>query len=309
MPITGQKTTVPFISTPNVSVSNVQNQDLLNWDSTDGAFKNTSLYSLLTVQGTGSGDRALFKENDGSKIVLRDLVGGTNISLALDTNGNIVINQDISSIPIVDGESLGTGSAIFSGKNNNKLSFNSIAAGNNMTLSTNNNTVTIATTSPDDGLNKGTGKQVFFAKSLNKLEFRSLTAGTNINLVENVNDIVISTDNGTGTDQQITSRFELQLNFNASGNFLSASNLPTGWTATTTGTNLVEISHTTGRTPVSFTYFGYDSANTEYRMRIPTGAYYVSYKQATETTKFTLLVNASSAGTFANGHAILKMVF
>ena len=29
MPITGQKTTVPFISTPNVSVSNVQNQDLL----------------------------------------------------------------------------------------------------------------------------------------------------------------------------------------------------------------------------------------------------------------------------------------
>jgi len=309
MPITGQKTTVPFISTPNVSVSNVQNQDLLNWNSTDGAFKNISLYSLLTVQGTGSGDRTIFKENDGSKIVLRDLVGGTNISLALDANGNIVINQDISSIPIVDGESLGTGTAIFSGKNSNKLSFNSVAAGNNMTLSTNNNTITIATTSPDDGLNKGSGSQVFQVKNNNKLQFRTVTAGANINVTQNTDDIVISTNNGTGTDQQLTSRFELRLNFDSSGNLQNAGNLPTGWSYNLTGTNLIEVSHTTSRTPVSFTYFGYDSANTEYRMRIPTGAYYVSYKQATETTKFTLLVNASSAGTFANGHAILKMVF
>lgn len=309
MPITGQKTTVPFISTPNVSVSDVQDQDLLNWDSTDGAFKNNSIYTLLTVQGTGTGDQSVFKENDGTKVVLRDLVGGTNVSLSLDSNGNIVIDQDISSIPVADGENLGTGTGIFSGKSGNKLSFNSIAAGNNMTLTTDNNTITIATTSPDNGLNKGTGKQIFFAKTLNNLEFRSLTAGDNISLVQNTDDIVINTDNGTGTDQQITSRFELQLNFNASGNFLSASNLPTGWSATTIGTNLVEITHTTGRTPVNMFYFGYDSTSTEYRMRIPTGAYYISYKQATETTKFTLLVNASSAGTFANGHAILKMVF
>jgi hypothetical protein len=308
MPITGQKTTVPYVSTPNVVIDNLQNKNILSWDSNQKAFVNSSINLSIAIDSQGNGDQQIVKEATDEHIVLRDLVGGANISLSLDSNGNIVISQDITSIPLVDGENLGTGTGIFNGKVNTKLTFNTIDAGNNITLSEQDNVITIATTSPDDGLNTGTGAGTFKDKFNNNLRFRSLVAGKNISITQNADDIEITTDIGTGTDQEITTRFEFRANFDANGNVSSITNLPAGWSYTVQN-NVVSVNHTTGRTLAYVTYFGYDSTTTSYRMRVPTSAYYISYQQGTETSSFDMLINAASAGTFSNGHAIIKLVF
>lgn len=308
MPITGQKTTIPYISTPNVVIDNLQNKNILSWDSTQKAFVNSSINLSVSIDPEGNGDQQLVKEATDEHTVLRDLVGGSNITLSLDSNGNIVISQDISSIPLVDGENLGTGTEIFNGKINAKLTFNTIDGGNNITLTEQDNVITIATSSPNDAVNTGTGAGVYKDKFNNNIRLRSLSAGKNINITENADDIEIYTNLGTGVDEEITSRFEFRVNFDASGNVSAATNLPTGWSYTVSN-NVISITHNTGRTLAYVTYFGYDSSTTSYRMRVPTSAYYISYQQGTETTNFDMLINAASAGTFSNGHAIIKLVF
>lgn len=308
MPITGQKTTIPYVSTPNVVIDNLQNKNILSWDSTLKAFVNSSINLSISIDSQGNGDQQIVKEATDEHIVLRDLVAGSNISLSLDSNGNIIISQDISNIPVANAENLGTGVEIYNGKINSNLTFNTIDAGNNITLTEQNNVITIATSSPNDAINTGTGAGVYKDKFNNNIRLRSLSAGKNINITENADDIEIFTNLGTGVDEEITSRFEFRVNFDASGNVSAATNLPTGWSYTVLN-NVISITHNTGRTLAYVTYFGYDSSTTSYRMRVPTSAYYISYQQGTETTNFDMLINAASAGTFSNGHAIIKLVF
>ncbi len=103
--------------------------------------------------------------------------------------------------------------------------------------------------------------------------------------------------------------FSFQVNFNGTDP-ISASNLPTGWNASISGT-VVTVTHTTGKMPVGVNYLGYNtgSGTPTWRFRLPSAANEFSVADASKTTSFSFVLTTSIAAADLGGKAIVNVQF
>lgn len=308
MPILAQKSTISLVPTPNVVISDLLDGDVLSWNESQKIFKNTSIDNVVNLTSTTTGDSNLIKSIDGQEFVLRELVAGNNVTLSVNENGDIVINQDIQSIPIENASNIGGGVSLFSGKNGQNLEFNTLAGGSNLTINSNNNLLTLNVDAVTNIINVGSGFNVAIERENDNIKFKTIAAGNNIDIIDNNNTLTLNAITGFGPDSFITGRFEFRVDFDPSGNISNVNSLPTGWTSILTADGF-ELTHNLGKYPVSVTYYGYDLDTDSYRYRNPTAAYQVSFETPTKNNITNFKINASAAGTFANGHAYILLVF
>lgn len=111
------------------------------------------------------------------------------------------------------------------------------------------------------------------------------------------------------TGMVMTSVFEFNVTFDGSGGVASVSNLPAGWSATTTLTTIT-VTHTVGSFLSGFFTWGKQSAvTTTYAVRGPNAIMYASY-DSTAVTQFTIVnINATNVGSYPTGLARIVLIF
>ena len=136
-------------------VGNLQDDQVLVYDSSEGAFINaaggtaTGTGGLDSVTNTGTGNE--LGSVTGSSVVLKTISAGQNVTIT-DNGSSLVIAADFTET-FQSGTNLGTGSSILAAidPTSGQFSFKSIAAGAGLTLADDGNTITI-TSSVDTAL-------------------------------------------------------------------------------------------------------------------------------------------------------------
>ena len=136
-------------------VGNLQDDQVLVYDSSEGAFINaaggtaTGTGGLDSVTNTGTGNE--LGSVTGSSVVLKTISAGQNVTIT-DNGSSLVIAADFTET-FQSGTNLGTGSSILAAidPTSGQFSFKSIAAGTGLTLADDGNTITI-TSSVDTAL-------------------------------------------------------------------------------------------------------------------------------------------------------------
>jgi len=136
-------------------VGNLQDDQVLVYDSSEGAFINaaggtaTGTGGLDSVTNTGTGNE--LGSVTGSSVVLKTISAGQNVTIT-DNGSSLVIAADFTET-FQSGTNLGTGSSILAAidPTSGQFSFKSIAAGTGLTLADDGNTITI-TSSVDTSL-------------------------------------------------------------------------------------------------------------------------------------------------------------
>jgi hypothetical protein len=102
---------------------------------------------------------------------------------------------------------------------------------------------------------------------------------------------------------------EFTITYTGSGAVSGVTNLPTGWSATSTSTSVI-ITHDEGNLPSGFIIWGLTNVSgTSWSVRSPNSIMYASY-DTTQPNQFTLVnVTATNVGTVANGQARAVMIF
>lgn len=90
----------------------------------------------------------------------------------------------------------------------------------------------------------------------------------------------------------------------------AVSGLPTGWTATISGTTIT-ISHNKAKMPVGISYYGYNtgSGTPTWRYRMPTAANEMLVIDATKTSSFSFVLNTSICAADLGGKAQVNVQF
>ncbi len=207
-----------------------QHNYLLQWDNNSGKFSliNSTLIpgvsGMVTdganVGSTGIGTAGVFRTKNGANLEFRRINAGPNISITEQAN-----QIDISAINVGEtntASNVGGGEEVYKTKEGSNLVFRTLAAGNNIAVNTNGNSIQISAINVgdvDSGLNLGSGAKVFESESNRNLRFRSLVS-TNNNL--------IITESAT------------EISFNSLGEDNTASSIGTGvgFTATKVGEDL-----------------------------------------------------------------------
>ena len=163
----------------------------------------TELNNVLTFATTAQNNTAsnlgggsqVYKQKVGSNFEFRTLVGGTNVDL-VQSGTEITINStdtgEANTMINLGGVST---EGVFFQKSGVQFQMKSLKAGNNVTLSSTNNEITISSTDTGEantGANVGTGSNVFRDKTGSTLNFRRLQGGSNITVTQQSNDIVIA---------------------------------------------------------------------------------------------------------------------
>lgn len=99
--------------------------------------------------------------------------------------------------------------------------------------------------------------------------------------------------------------YQFRVLFDGSGNLSSAASLPNGWSSSKVN-NQLTVTHTTGRTLKTVSYWGY-SATIGYRLRFPTAGYEVNIPASGNTIVFNL--NAAVTGADLSQHALVTVMF
>ena len=136
-------------------VGNLQDDQVLVYDSSEGAFINaaggtaTGTGGLDSVTNTGTGNE--LGSVTGSSVVLKTISAGQNVTIT-DNGSSLVIAADFTET-LQSGTNLGTGSSILAAidPTSGQFSFKSIATGAGLTLADDGNTITI-TSSVDTAL-------------------------------------------------------------------------------------------------------------------------------------------------------------
>jgi hypothetical protein len=103
----------------------------------------------------------------------------------------------------VTASNLGTGTGLYSDKIENDLQFKSLIAGENVTITSDGQTVTISATDAigvEGGINLGTGEGVFKDRQGSNLTFKSLIAGENVSIVSDGDSLTISATDAIGVE-------------------------------------------------------------------------------------------------------------
>ncbi|PSP94252.1 hypothetical protein BRC91_06685 [Halobacteriales archaeon QS_4_62_28] len=149
----------------------------------------------------GDGNGVFASAGDGT-LSFRSLIAGDNTSID-QTEGELVISGSDTDTDN-DGANLGTGAGLYTGQNGDTLTFRSLIGGSNVSLSTDNEAITIdasAAGEANTASNVGTGSGLFKAKSGTDLEFRSLAAGSNLSISAGTDTLTLdATDTGEVND-------------------------------------------------------------------------------------------------------------
>mgnify|MGYP001563895104 FL=1 len=102
--------------------------------------------------------------------------------------------------------------------------------------------------------------------------------------------------------------YAFTVNFDGSGNPLSTSGLPSGWSTSIAGSE-VTVTHNIGTPPKSISYFGLNTdSGSVWRYRLPTAANEVKYNNATLNTEFIVTVNTSITGASLSSSAKVNIL-
>ena len=99
--------------------------------------------------------------------------------------------------------------------------------------------------------------------------------------------------------------YQFRVLFDGSGNLSSAASLPNGWSSSRSN-NQLTITHTTGRTLKTVSYWGYSVA-IGYRLRFPSAGYEVNIPASGNTMVFN--INAAVTGADLSQHALVTVMF
>ena len=126
----------------------------------------------------------------------------------------------------------------------------------------------------------------------------------------NPGDMLVSDGDGTAswTGNGALS-VEFKVNYDSLGVISSVSDLPTGFTADSTGTTTVIISHNTGRSVKDITYNSYVSGTLKLRRPSADSADIVTYAVADRLNKFTANVSQATTGADADQYAWVNITF
>lgn len=148
------------------------------------------------------GGAEIYKEKIGDNIYFRTLTAGSNIELQQNSN-NITINALVPNNEI-NAQNIGGGAEVFKEKSGNDLLFRTLAAGDNINILQNTNSIEISAISEQiNGQNVGTGARVFKEKSGSDLIFRKIKAGNNVTVTENTDDIEIAATSDVSNAQNV----------------------------------------------------------------------------------------------------------
>jgi len=155
---------------------------------------NNGLTGFITQLNLGAGEPILSDPGTDSSFSYKTIVAGSNIGLVSDAN-----TLTISSIHPTDKitlGNLGTGELILSNPGlDSSFSFKTIKPGNNMTLNSDANELTIGTTLSGNVTlsNLGAGSEIIHDPGTNNhFNLKSLIGGTNIGLTSDANTITIN---------------------------------------------------------------------------------------------------------------------
>lgn len=144
--------------------------------------------AFFDIHDNGNGI-SLIDSIAGNSVVFKTLIPGTNVSL-IDQNGSIIINAKAmgeNNYGINLGNYAPNTSTVYAGKQDDALLFRRIIGGNGISLTQDNNTITIDTNFMgviSGASNSGNGIQIFKGLNSGLLQFRSLVSGNNITLTQ-----------------------------------------------------------------------------------------------------------------------------
>jgi len=185
---TGQNTTMALDNLTDVTIINVQNGQIIVYNSTLGQWVNvnqTTISDATTCNNVGSGVLICA----GGNVNLKTLVAGTGISIT-NSSTTITITNTLPESTVCN--NLGSGTIVCSGGNVNVKSFK---AGTGLSISNDSTSITYTNTSPESTIcvNVGSFAQVYKNGNCN---FRTLKGSSDISIIQGTNDITIDY-NGT----------------------------------------------------------------------------------------------------------------
>ena len=126
----------------------------------------------------------------------------------------------------------------------------------------------------------------------------------------NPGDALISDGDGTASwNGNVALSYEFKVNYDSLGVISSVSDLPTGFTADSTGSNSIIISHNTGRSVKDISYNSYVSGTLKLRHPSRDSADVVTYAVADRLNKFTATVGIANTGADADQYAWVNITF
>jgi hypothetical protein len=246
---------------------------------------------LNTGNNVGAGQE-VYKSVANNILQFRTLTATGN-NLAITTNGDEIEFNNTAEINTAS--NLGTGQSIFSAKTGADLAFNSIDVSGQLSVSTANNTITIA---PNYGFAAGDEGELV---QVNGGALSTLTTGA-------TGSFLMSGAGGLEWSTTTANTRIFKVTFEQDGNLEAFSQVPADLTVSRIGNELTVI-HSFNTWPKSVTYFGFDNTNNQYKLRYPTGNYQVLLDGANPTTTFKIQLISSVAGADVNQHAYVNLVF
>jgi len=126
----------------------------------------------------------------------------------------------------------------------------------------------------------------------------------------NPGDALISDGDGTASwNGNVALSYEFKVNYDSLGVISSVSDLPTGFTADSTGSTSIIISHNTGRSVKDISYNSYVSGTLKLRHPSRDSADVVTYAVADRLNKFTATVGIANTGADADQYAWVNITF
>ena len=186
---------------PAFLVQNPTENQLLQWNDTDKAFKNFDPIYGETITNIGTGE-GIFESKVGTDFRLKTLKPGSFVSLTSDGD-SITIAVDVTQ-SAVTGDNVGTGQGVFANKTGNIINLKSLKAVDsygNLSVSSDTDSITYTNTAQNNtASNAGTAGQsndgagIFKTKTAQDLEFRRLRGTSNVIITEEVDRIQFNLD-------------------------------------------------------------------------------------------------------------------
>jgi hypothetical protein len=159
---------------------------------------------ITTAASLGTGGAQVWSYKSGNSLYFRRIIAGSNVTVQESTN---YVTLSTAS-DVLNGYNLGSGTGVFSGKIAGILNFKSLQAGNNVSITTDDNSIFIEALGGgviNSGQNIGLGQGLYAQAVGDTLQFKSLIAGPNVTLTPSANTMTISAVGDVNAGQNLTS--------------------------------------------------------------------------------------------------------